>query len=280
MAIKTTKVKNVKDPIFFRESKLAHEYCKGQGIEIGAAAHNSFRLPGSVNVAPADGEDFYREQQVGLCGEYAEIDHFTEADKLVFAENESQDYVISSHVFEHLPSPIHALKEWHRVLKVGGIVFMIVPKRDAHPKDVGRELSTLDEIRQAYDENWTVDTISEERTAASHGKRGHYWVFSLATLLELAKVVRNDYGLNFTIEASEETDSKVSNGHTLVLRKLEPVHSRELVEVEAVEVDEDGNDNISVEELDAEIAEALAKSEVKTTPAPTPKKTPARKSKK
>lgn len=33
---------------------LATRYCVGQDIELGAAAHNPFDLPGSVHVAPRD----------------------------------------------------------------------------------------------------------------------------------------------------------------------------------------------------------------------------------
>ncbi len=30
--------------LFFRESALAHRYCRGTGLEIGGAAHNPFGL--------------------------------------------------------------------------------------------------------------------------------------------------------------------------------------------------------------------------------------------
>ena len=40
-----------------------------------------------------------------MCGEYAVIDVQAEAHALPF-EDSSQDYVISSHVFEHLPGKV------------------------------------------------------------------------------------------------------------------------------------------------------------------------------
>jgi ubiquinone/menaquinone biosynthesis C-methylase UbiE len=42
-------------------------------------------------------------------------------------------------VVEHLPDPIAAFFEWNRVLKAGGTIFMIFPKRDALPADRGRD---------------------------------------------------------------------------------------------------------------------------------------------
>jgi ubiquinone/menaquinone biosynthesis C-methylase UbiE len=59
-----------------------------------------------------------------------QVDVVAEATDLPFADGEL-DYVASSHVLEHLPDIFSAWLEWWRVLRPGGISFMIVPKRDA-----------------------------------------------------------------------------------------------------------------------------------------------------
>ena len=41
--------------------------------------------------------------------------------------NDSLDFVFSSHCLEHLKNWEKALKEWHRVLKSGGIIFLYLP---------------------------------------------------------------------------------------------------------------------------------------------------------
>jgi len=41
--------------------------------------------------------------------------------------SESQDAVYSSHCLEHIDDSIMAIQEWHRVLKTGGHIIVIVP---------------------------------------------------------------------------------------------------------------------------------------------------------
>lgn len=67
--------------------RLAFEYCKGEGIEFGAAAHNPFELPYCRNVAPCDGvntvyeqdrRDFtkYSKEQGDMCQQIAPVQAF------------------------------------------------------------------------------------------------------------------------------------------------------------------------------------------------------------
>jgi ubiquinone/menaquinone biosynthesis C-methylase UbiE len=45
--------------------------------------------------------------------------------------SDSIDYVYSSHCLEHLAGPVLVLKEWKRVLKVNGKLFLYLPHEDA-----------------------------------------------------------------------------------------------------------------------------------------------------
>ncbi|HZR82565.1 MAG TPA: methyltransferase domain-containing protein [Candidatus Binatia bacterium] len=57
----------------------------------------------------------------------------------------SVDFVIASHVIEHVPNPIHAFYAWHRVLRPGGLALCIVP--DARfTFDKGRELTSFEHL--------------------------------------------------------------------------------------------------------------------------------------
>lgn len=209
--------------INFKDHSLAHALLNERtGIECGASSHNSFHLPGSINVAPNEQVEYYRDSQIVVNGKYAEIDVFDDAETLTNFENDSQGYIIHSHMFEHLPNPIKALLTWNRVVKDGGYVFMIVPQRDAHPADVGRELTTWEEWINAYIYSYTPETIPAERTEAAGGHRGHYYCYCCESLKALITQAIQYLGLNWELIAEEDPDKKVSNGFTLVYMVHKP----------------------------------------------------------
>lgn len=89
----------------------------GIGVEIGA-----FKTP-IKGISP-----IYVDRFAEYAGEKCLADYFGDATSLPFHDN-SLDYVASSHVLEHLANPIAAFKEWHRVLRHSGIIYMIIPDR-------------------------------------------------------------------------------------------------------------------------------------------------------
>ena len=130
------------------------------------------------------------------------------------AGDASLDYLVSSHVIEHEPNFIAAMIECDRVLKDGGVFFCIFPKRTAEPTDGPRALTTLQKIVADYENGISMAVMPEGSW------RGHYSVFSLQSMIAFINHI-NQKGLgSWLIECFEETDSKVGNGHTLVLRKL------------------------------------------------------------
>lgn len=192
----------------FKESELAHEYCKGKGVEIGGAAHNPFGLEDCINIAPVEDEKFFGDHQEELCGERLKIDKYGTADKLPI-DNNSIDYIVSSHVLEHVPDVIGAFLEWNRVLKKDGVIFIIVPERNALESDRGRPLTPIDGFLKAHTEEnkGKVDTDN------------HIWVFSLELLCELIEACNHEYKLDWEILEADEIDDKVGNGHTVVCRR-------------------------------------------------------------
>lgn len=194
--------------ILFNEMALAHSYCTGKGIELGAAAHNPFGLENCENIAPAEDETFFSESQIMMCGKSAKIDRYGTANNIPVLDN-SQDYIISSHVVEHVPDLIGAFLEWNRVLTDTGIIFMIFPKRNALQSDAGRELSTIADFEHGHQNpQRTIDTDK------------HIWVFTLQSMIDLITYCNDAYSLGWEIIETEETDSKVGNGHTVVCRRM------------------------------------------------------------
>jgi len=52
-----------------------------------------------------------------------------DAESLKNVPNESFDFLISAHVIEHMKNPLSALEQWARVIKPGGLIYMIVPDK-------------------------------------------------------------------------------------------------------------------------------------------------------
>lgn len=50
-------------------------------------------------------------------------------------QDDSFDVVNCSHILEHLPSPFHLLDEAHRILRAGGVFFIMVPDWKKHSSE-------------------------------------------------------------------------------------------------------------------------------------------------
>lgn len=48
--------------------------------------------------------------------------------------NNSQDYIYSSHVLEHIDNRKEVIKDWYRALKVGGFIICVVPHKHLYEK--------------------------------------------------------------------------------------------------------------------------------------------------
>jgi SAM-dependent methyltransferase len=125
-----------------RPSALAKKYLDHlHGIEIGASTQNSFDLKRSINV------DFSDEQgglwQSPNCAP-AVVNLVALGDDLPFRDA-TLDYVVSAHVIEHFFDPVKALREWYRVIRPGGYIFIIAPHRD-RTFDKDREVTPVAEL--------------------------------------------------------------------------------------------------------------------------------------
>jgi len=182
----------------FKESALAHKLLDGlDGIEIGGSAHNSFGLK-TRNVDNTAELTCFKQEEIKLCGEALPVDIVSPGDQLPLDDN-SVDFVISSHVIEHFPDPIKALKEWYRVVKPGGYLYIIAPHKD-RTFDKERSRSTLAELIERHETGKVPETLND-----------HCSVWITEDFVELIQ------WLGWNILEIQDVDDKVGNGFTIVI---------------------------------------------------------------
>jgi len=120
---------------------------RGSGIEIGALSRPLQTHPG-MKVRYVD-----RQGLAGLRAEYHELHLFPftapdivdDAHTLGTLPDASEDFVIAAHLLEHMRDPIGALESWCRVVRPGGLVYLILPDKRA-TFDRFRERTTLEHM--------------------------------------------------------------------------------------------------------------------------------------
>ena len=114
--------------------RIFARYIRGNGIEIGALNHPMV-VPRDVKVRYIDhlDTDGLRRHYPELAGvEIVDVDVVASVDTLdsVFPPG-SLDFVVANQVIEHFDDPLGAFMQFHRVLRVGGIVHLAVPDKRA-----------------------------------------------------------------------------------------------------------------------------------------------------
>ncbi|HEY9736711.1 MAG TPA: methyltransferase domain-containing protein [Trichocoleus sp.] len=110
---------------------MANQWLQGQGLEVGAL-HNPLMVPPTAHVAYVD-----RMDVASLRQHYPElatvalvpVDVVDNGETLETFAADSQDFLIGNHFLEHCQDPIGTLKNWLRVLKPGGVIYMAVPNK-------------------------------------------------------------------------------------------------------------------------------------------------------
>ena len=122
------------------EGKIAQWIGTGKvGTEIGPGASP---VPG-LNPVPIY-VDCFKTFAAAPC----RADYYGHACALPFHDH-SLDYVLASHVLEHVANPVRALAEWYRVVRPGGIIYLIVPDRRT-TWEHARSLTTVDHMLDDY----------------------------------------------------------------------------------------------------------------------------------
>ena len=176
------------------ENRKLQRHFHGRGVEVGAL-WRPFPVPARARVWYID-----RLNGDGLNEHYPELDgHIRLPDVLADATDlplaaGSLDFLIASHVLEHLPFPLAALRAWHRVLAPGGALLLRVPDK-RHTFDRDRTRTPLAHL------------LNEHNDPASFGLREHYadWVTNVGGLRPktaecertIDDLMRRNYSIHF-----------------------------------------------------------------------------------
>jgi SAM-dependent methyltransferase len=179
-----------------RRSEFVSGYLTGmRGIEIGASSHNRFYLD-AINVDRFGGSDtVYKREERRLALHAVKVDVVAPGDELPF-EDDSHDFVFSSHVIEHFPDPIKALYEWRRVAR--RYVIVIAPHRN-RTFDIENPLTPASELIERHRNGFTSDLDR------------HWSVWTCESFIELCEAS----GLR--VIDRQDPDDKVGNGFTVVI---------------------------------------------------------------
>ena len=200
-------------PLRWLENLLLSGRVRGRGIEIGAL-WRKFPVDSHATVYYVD-----RLQNDDLRDHYTEINNVVLPDVVADAmqlpfPSRSLDFIIASHVLEHLPFPLAALRHWYDVLRPGGVLLLKIPDK-RYTFDVRRQRTPLQHLidedrassldKQAHFEDWVEHVVGWRRTTPAFEQEVghllasdysiHYHVWTDADIAEIVEYSRKVTGL-------------------------------------------------------------------------------------
>jgi SAM-dependent methyltransferase len=199
------------------ENRYLRRHLRGRGMEIGALWRR-FPVHPKARVWYVD-----RSRLEDLKKQYADVgekiflpDLVAEATELPVARA-SLDFLIASHVLEHLPFPLLALRAWYQALAPGGVLLLKVPDK-RYTFDVRRSRTPISRLLAEYEHpelfdwrahytDWVENVDGRKPTEpeldqASEGLMTgafniHYQVWIDEDLLEIVEFTRQEWGLDW-----------------------------------------------------------------------------------
>lgn len=152
----------------------------GRGIEIGPADKPYVQIPDSCQVTYLDRWPVWHSRlmfpELRWGAPWQKPDGLVDVDRegLSKIADGSQDFVIASHIVEHLANPLKLLAESYRVLRTGGLLVLLAPNRH-RTFDEGRTPTPLAHVVDEYKRDVSTvddDHLREFLTHTGELKRG------------------------------------------------------------------------------------------------------------
>lgn len=121
-------------------------HLRGRGLEIGAL-HNPLDVPHASHILYSD--LLTDEQLAQLYPGARRPDILSDSESFPALASDSLDFVVANHVLEHVTDPIRALREWHRILRDGGLLYLAVPDK-RFTFDCRRRRTTLEHLERDH----------------------------------------------------------------------------------------------------------------------------------
>jgi hypothetical protein len=122
----------------------------------------------------------------------------------------SEDFIVCSHVLGHVVDRVRRPLEWDQIIKQGGTIFMIIPHKE-RTVDARRSRTALAHLVEDYEAECMAPSVSE-------GGHEHVWVTE--DIVELVLWMQTNTGVSWRLLEVADTDDKVGNGFTIVIRKM------------------------------------------------------------
>jgi SAM-dependent methyltransferase len=164
------------DPIELRKTKILNgiDYANTCGLEIGPLdrpmvdKRKGFKIKYLDFNSTETLRDRFKNDPKVSAAEMAEVDFVITGGNILEVVREKFDYIIASHVFEHVPNPVLWLHEMAEFLNPNGILSLAVPDR-RFTFDIIRPPTSVGEMLEAFYMHRTRPTFKNVFD------QNHYW---------------------------------------------------------------------------------------------------------
>lgn len=210
----------VGDPSKLLHARIAREFLRGSGLEIGAL-HNPLTVPSVATVTYVD-----RMSTPDLLKEYPDlagtplvtVGVVDDGETLATVADASQDFLIANHFLEHTQDPIGTLGRFFAVLKPGGTLYLTLPDK-RFTFDAPRPVTPLQHLRddhargpersrrQHFEEYAAaVHHLTDPAAIAEHadyyeriGYSIHFHVWDQPAMMEFLLAMRTELGFDIPL---------------------------------------------------------------------------------
>jgi SAM-dependent methyltransferase len=130
-------------------------YCKGYGLEVGASD-----CPYPFAKSKMDYADLFNELRSEYLNKNGFIPLMSPKCLLDSVDSNRYDFVYASHVLEHSVNPLGTLQDWVRVLRQGGVVYVVLPNKN-QIYDKHRDATPLRVLIDKFERDIWIATMDE-----------------------------------------------------------------------------------------------------------------------